>query len=196
MKLEPTEVDGAYLIHGDRFFDQRGFVAPLWSRQEFAALGIDAPMTRVALLASARRGTLRGMHWQIPPDADAKLVGCMVGAIHDVIVDIREGSPTYGRSVGVRLAADEGAMLYCPPGCAHGFVSLTENAQVLLMASGAHAPDHARGARWDDPAFDIAWPIQPTVVSGRDESWPRFGVESNPKALSCDFVRSWAIKSW
>lgn len=175
MKLEPTEVDGAYLIHGERFADERGFVAPLWSHGDFAAVGLDAAMSRVAVLASVQRGTLRGMHWQIPPHGDAKLVGCMAGEIHDVIVDIREDSPTFGRWVGARLAADEDTMLYCPEACAHGFVTLTDDAQVLLMASGEHAPDHARGARWDDPFFDIAWPLEPTVISERDGSWPPFG---------------------
>lgn len=172
MKVERTDVAGAYLVHGDRFSDERGFLAPLWSLQSFASEGLGTPMSRVSLVHSPTRGTLRGMHWQDPPYADAKLVRCVSGAVYAAVVDLRRHSSTVGRWVGARLAADSDTMVYSPKGCAHGFVTLADDASVLLFASGAHAPTYARGARWDDPFFDIAWPVEPTVISERDRSWP------------------------
>lgn len=170
MKLEQTTVAGAYLVRGDRFADERGFLAPVWSQQAFAEEGLGTPMSRVSLLHSPTSGTLRGMHWQDPPYADAKLVRCVSGAVYDVVVDLREHSSTVGCWVGARLAADSDTMLYCPKGCAHGFVTLTDDAAVLLFASGTHAPTYARGARWDDPSLGITWPIEPRVISERDSS--------------------------
>ena len=114
MKLERTDVAGAYVVRGDRYADERGFLAPLWSLQAFAAEGLGTPMSRVSLLHSPTRGTLRGMHWQDPPYADAKLVRCVAGAVYDVVVDLREHSSTVGRWVGAKLTADSDTMLYCP----------------------------------------------------------------------------------
>lgn len=172
MRFEETALPGAFVIHQERHVDQRGFFARTWSRDEFAAQGLATDIVHCNTSFNRARGTLRGMHWQDPPFAETKLVRCTSGAIHDVIVDLRPGSSTFARHVGVTLSAAEGAMLYCPEGFAHGFITLADDTEIAYMMSAVHAPDHARGARWDDPLLAITWPIEPVVMSERDRTYP------------------------
>jgi dTDP-4-dehydrorhamnose 3,5-epimerase len=174
VKFEETPLAGAYLIHQERLADERGFFARTWSREEFAAHGLATEIVHCNTSFNHRRGTLRGMHWQQAPYAEAKLVRCTSGAIHDVIVDLRPGSTTYGESFGATLSAAEGTMLYCPEHFAHGFITLTDDTEIAYQMSQVYSPDHARGARWDDPFFGIEWPLEPAVMTNRDRSYPDF----------------------
>jgi dTDP-4-dehydrorhamnose 3,5-epimerase len=174
VKFEEAPLPGAFLIHQERIADERGFFARTYAREEFAAHGLATEIAHCNTSFNRRRGTLRGMHWQEPPYAEAKLMRCTAGAVHDVIVDLRPGSPTFCRSFGVALRASEGTMLFCPEGFAHGFITLTDDAEVAYQMSQVYAPQHARGARWDDPSFDIAWPLEPVVMTERDRTYPDF----------------------
>ncbi len=172
MRFIETALAGAYVIEPERLLDERGFFARLFSPQEFAARGLRGDVDQVAVSWNARRGTLRGMHFQASPHAQAKLVRCTRGAVHDVIVDLRPASPTRTRSVAVELSADNRCLLYVPEGLAHGFLTLDDGAEVVYQLSGAwHAPSE-RGVRFDDPAFAIAWPFAPLVISARDRTFP------------------------
>jgi dTDP-4-dehydrorhamnose 3,5-epimerase len=124
--------------------------------------------------STARKGTLRGMHYQVGSHAEAKLVRCTRGAIWDVVLDMRDDSPTFGQSAGVELAADSHRMLYIPPGCAHGYQALEDDSEAFYLSSNYYAPDSERGVRYDDPAFGLAWPLEVTVVSEKDRSWPLY----------------------
>ena len=172
MKFEVTSLAGAFVIHQERITDERGFFARTFSREEFAAHGLSTEVVHCNTSFNRRRGTLRGMHWQESPYEETKLVRCTSGAIHDVIVDLRHDSATYGRHVGVELTAEAGTLLYVPEGFAHGFITLTDDVEVAYQMSQVYAPEHARGARWDDPFFDIQWPLEPIVMSARDRSYP------------------------
>lgn len=172
MKFEATPLAGAFLIHQERLEDERGFFARTWAREEFAAYGLATEIVHCNTSFNRLRGTLRGLHWQEPPFAEAKLMRCTAGAIHDVIVDLRPGSPTYQQSFGAVLTAREGTMLYCPESFAHGFITLADDTEVAYQMSQAYSPAHARGARWNDPSLDIAWPMEPSVVSDKDRTWP------------------------
>ena len=174
MKFEETPLPGAFLIHQERFSDVRGFFARTWAREEFAAHGLATVIVHCNTSFNFRRGTLRGMHWQEAPYAEAKLIRCTSGAIHDVIIDLRPESLTYGRWFGAELTAADGMMLYCPERFAHGFITLTDDAEVAYQMSQVYAPDHARGARYDDPFFAIEWPLEPVVIAERDRTYPDF----------------------
>lgn len=172
MKFEEAPLQGAFLIHQERHVDERGFFARTWSREEFAAQGLATNIEHCNTSFNRAGGTLRGMHWQDPPYAEAKLIRCTSGAIHDVIVDLRPGSPTYGTPFSANLTAADGTLLYCPEGFAHGFITLTDNAEIFYQMSHVYSADHARGARWDDPLFSITWPMEPVVMSDKDRAWP------------------------
>ena len=156
--------------------DERGFFARSYCAAEFAAQGLGPELRQCSVSYNTRKGTLRGMHYQGAPHEEHKLVRCTAGAIFDVIVDIRESSPTYRRWFGTELTGANRRSLFIPPGFAHGFVSLTDNAEVYYMISVAHAPEVSRGFRWNDPAFAIEWPLMPTVISPRDASYPLLDV--------------------
>lgn len=171
MKFEETALPGAYIIHQERFVDDRGYFARTYAREEFEAHGLSTDVVHCSTSFNRRRGTLRGMHWQDAPYAEAKLIRCTAGAIHDVIVDLRHDSPTYGQHVAASLTASDGTMLYCPEGFAHGFLTLADDTEIHYQMSQVYAPEHARGARWDDPFFAIDWPMAPVVLSDRDRSY-------------------------
>lgn len=183
MRFEETPLRGAFVVHQERMADDRGFFARTWSREEFGAHGLATDIVHCNTSFNRRRGTLRGMHWQEPPFAEAKLVRCTAGAIHDVVVDLRTDSPTYGQWFGATLTAAEGTMLYCPERFAHGFVTLTDDVEIAYQMSQVYSPDHARGARWDDPFFGIEWPLQPEVLSERDATYADF---THPDAIRPD----------
>ena len=174
MRFVELPLAGAFRVELERHADDRGYFARTYCAREFAAAGLEPAVVQASISWNARRGTLRGMHWQAPPHAEAKLVRCAQGRIHDVVVDLRPGSPTYLRHAAVELSAAEGNALYIPPGLAHGFLTLVDGCQVHYQMSTFHAPEAGRGARWNDPAFGIEWPAPVEVVSERDRSWPDF----------------------
>lgn len=172
MLFEATELPGAFVVDLEPIEDERGFFARSWCASEFAQNGLDAVFVQENVGFSSRRGTLRGLHFQHAPHAEAKLVRCTRGAVWDVALDLRPESSATGRWVGVELSADNRRMLYAPAGCAHGYVTLTDQTEVRYLASRPFAPEAADGVRYDDPAFEIAWPVEVVVVSERDRSWP------------------------
>ncbi len=174
MIFTPTEIPGAVIVDPERFEDERGFFARTFCAREFAAAGLPAEVVQGSISWNPRRHTLRGMHWQAEPHPEAKLVRCARGAILDVVVDVRSGSPSYLRHVAVELDQDNRRALLVPPGAAHGFLTLVEHTEVHYLMSAFHAPESARGARWDDPAFGIPWPAAPAVISDRDRSYPDY----------------------
>src|SRR5437868_6114610 len=159
MIFSPTPVAGAFTVDLDRRQDDRGYFARTWCRREFEEMGLDGNLVQCSVSYNARRRTLRGMHWQAAPHSEAKLVRCIRGTVWDAIVDLRPESPTYTSHFGVDLAASSGRALYIPEGVAHGFVTLVDDCEVFYQMSAYYEPSSARGVRWNDPAFDIAWPI-------------------------------------
>ena len=174
MIFRQTELRGAYVIDVERLPDDRGFFGRTWCRKEFQANGLNPALVQCSISVNAKKGTLRGMHYQIAPFEEAKLVRCTMGAIYDVIVDLRPSSPTFKRHLGVTLSADNRSMLYIPEGFLHGFLTLEDNTEVFYQMSEFHAPDHARGFRWNDPAFGIKLPSDVKVISDRDRNYPDF----------------------
>lgn len=172
MLFLPTELPGAYVLDPERVEDSRGFFARTWCPDEFARHGLNPRLAQCSIAQNRLAGTLRGMHYQAPPDDEAKVVRCTAGAIFDVAVDLRHGSPTRNRWIGVELTEANRRALYVPEGCAHGYVTLTDDTEVFYMISRAHAPGSARGVRWDDPAFGIRWPVRVRVISERDRTYP------------------------
>jgi dTDP-4-dehydrorhamnose 3,5-epimerase len=177
MIFTTTALQGAYIVELERREDQRGFFARAWCQQEFEAHGLNPCIVQANLAFSPRRGTLRGLHYQLAPCEEAKLVRCTRGAVYDVIVDLRPGSPTHRRWIGVELTADNRRMLYVPEGFAHGYLTLVDESEVFYQTSQFYAPACARGVRYDDPAFGIAWPIEIAMISDADQNWPAYDAE-------------------
>ena len=169
-----NNVEGAWLISPTPHEDQRGRFMRAWCRREFDEHAIDFMPLQANLAFSAAKATVRGLHYQVAPALEAKLVRCTRGAVFDVVVDVRPDSRTYGAWHGVRLTADDGRMLFVPEGCAHGCQSLEDASEIHYMASAYFAADCARGVRFDDPAFEIAWPLPASVISTQDRNWPLF----------------------
>jgi dTDP-4-dehydrorhamnose 3,5-epimerase len=174
MTFTPTALPGAYLVDPVRHADERGFFARTFCAHEFQAQGLPTELVQCSVSWNARRHTLRGMHWQAEPHIEDKLVRCIRGAILDVIVDLRPGSPTYLRHVAVELDQEGRRALFIPGGMAHGFLTLCDETEVFYQMTAFHAPEAARGARFDDPAFGIQWPVPPAVISERDRRYPDF----------------------
>jgi dTDP-4-dehydrorhamnose 3,5-epimerase len=177
----PTVVPGAFVVEPERLEDERGFFARTWCAREFAERGLDPRVVQCSVSFSERKGTLRGLHYQIAPHPEAKLVRCTRGAIHDVIVDLREDSPAFLRHVAVELSAENHRMVYVPEGVAHGFQTLEDRSEVAYQMSAFHAPSHARGVRWNDPAFAIDWPAAERTISERDRTYPDFVPGRTPR---------------
>jgi dTDP-4-dehydrorhamnose 3,5-epimerase len=178
MKLEATRLAGLLLIRPEKHADSRGFFARLWCAKEFRQAGTNFVPCQISASFNPRAGTLRGLHWQTAPHAETKLVRVTQGRVWDVAVDLRPGSPTRLVWFGVELDAADHLAVLIPPGFAHGFVTLTDDAELLYCIDAAHQPDAARGARHDDPAFDIAWPRVPGVIAEQDLAWPAFTASS------------------
>ena len=172
MIFTPVPLRGAFLVGLEPVEDERGFFARSYCPQEFAAQGLGAALQQCSVSFNRREGTLRGLHYQGTPHEEHKLVRCTAGAIFDVIVDIRPESTGYRRWYGCELTARNRRALFIPPGFAHGFITLYPDTEVYYMISTAHAPQHAFGLRWDDPAFAIEWPRSPSVISPRDAAYP------------------------
>jgi dTDP-4-dehydrorhamnose 3,5-epimerase len=174
VKFLPTRLTGACVIELERFEDERGFFARSFCRDEFAAHGLKAAFVQCNVSFNATRGTLRGLHYQASPHEEAKLVRCTRGAIFDVIVDLRKGSGTYLQWISVELTAENHRMLYVPEGFAHGFQTLEDGSEVFYHMSEMFRPEAARGARWNDPAFGITWPLPRPTMSARDAGYANF----------------------
>ena len=174
MTFTETPLKGAFIIDIEPIIDSRGFFANTWALDEFERAGLDSTMVACNLAWNKAKGTLRGMHFQQDPFAQIKLVRCTRGALLDVIVDLRPGSKTFCRWTGIELSADSRRMIYVPRGFAHGYLTLADDTEAHYNVSAGYAPDHATGVRWDDPAFGIDWPFEPTVISPRDREWPLF----------------------
>jgi dTDP-4-dehydrorhamnose 3,5-epimerase len=172
MKVRPSTLAGAFLLQPDVFEDERGHFARTFSVPELAEHGLTFQVVQAAVSYNKKTGTLRGMHFQVPPHEQGKLVSCTRGAIYDVIVDVRSESPTRNRWEAFELSRGNRHVLLVPPGFAHGFITLEDESEVCYFISEIYDPACERGARWDDPAFGIAWPLKPAVLSVRDRSYP------------------------
>lgn len=172
MKFVPTPLEGAFVVEPEPISDERGFFARSFCQNEFRAHGLDSAAAQCNISFNSKCGTLRGLHFQAKPHEETKLVRCTRGAIWDVIVDLREGSPTCYRWFSAELSSDNHRALYVPVGFAHGFQTLVDNSEVLYLMSEFYHPESARGLRWDDPVFGITWPHGNPVLSPRDQSYP------------------------
>lgn len=177
MDFYETDIPGAYIVELEKIGDERGFFARTWCRDEFAEQGIMASFVQANTAFSRKRGTLRGLHYQAPPHAEGKLVRCIQGTVYDVALDMRPDSPAFGTWIGVELSNENRRLLYIPEGCAHGYLTLTDDTEVFYLVTARYAPDAERGVRYDDPAFDIEWPIEVEVISEKDASWPDVSVD-------------------
>ena len=178
MKFIETELRGAFIIRPDPVADSRGFFARLFCQREFQDRKLNSRLVQCNISFNLEIATLRGMHYQVAPRPEAKLVRCTSGSIFDVIVDLRSDSPTRGKWLGTELNAENRAMLYVPEGFAHGYLTLTANTEVFYQVSEFYAPLCERGVRWNDPAFKIQWPMSPRVISDKDNHHPDFMVSS------------------
>jgi len=174
MIFTPTIIEGAWIVDIEEHRDERGFFARAWCRREFEERGLDPRLAQCNISFNPHKGTLRGMHFQVKPHEETKLVRCTRGAIFDAIIDLRPGSPTFLKSLGVVLTAENRRMLYVPGSCAHGFLTLEDAAEVFYQISEFYEPGSQRGFRWNDPAFDIEWPADPKLISERDAGYPDF----------------------
>ena len=172
MIFRETTLKGAFVIEMEKFEDQRGFFARAWSRKEVEANGLISRVAEINISFSKRRGTLRGMHYQVAPYEQVKLVRCTAGAIYDVIIDMRLDSPTYRKWTGVELTAENYRMLYVPERFAHGFQTLEDDTEVTYQVSQFYSPESERGVRYDDPVFQVEWPRPVEVISEKDIAWP------------------------
>jgi dTDP-4-dehydrorhamnose 3,5-epimerase len=174
MKFHPTPLVGAYTIELEKRGDERGFFARFYCQREFEAAGIRTPIVQINNSLSAKAGTLRGMHYQLPPAAEVKVVRCIRGALYDVIIDLRPDSPSFGKSFGAELSAENRVMMYVPKGFAHGFITLIDDTEAFYLVSAFYTPDAERGVRFNDPRFGVSWPRPPIEVSDKDRNWPDY----------------------
>jgi dTDP-4-dehydrorhamnose 3,5-epimerase len=174
MIFRETVLKGAYIIDLEPVEDERGLFARTWCKKEFEAHELKVNWLQSSISMNRRKGTLRGMHYQIAPFDEVKLVRCTMGAIYDVIIDLRPNSPTYCQYIGVSLSAENLRALYIPEQFAHGFLTLSDNTGVSYHMSELYVPSSARGFRWDDSCFNIEWPEPLTVISDKDRTWPPF----------------------
>lgn len=177
MRFTPLPLAGAFAIDLEPRADERGAFARTFCQDTFAAHGLATDFVQANQSWNLRRGTLRGMHYQHPPHAEVKYIRCIAGAVYDVIVDIRQGSPTFLQHVGLELSADNKRGIYVPAGFAHGFITLADDTQLAYMHSARYAPGSEGGIRYDDPRLGITWPLAPTVMSDKDQVYPWLGAD-------------------
>ena len=171
MRFEPTAIAGAFFVELEAHEDDRGLFARIFCEEAFAQAGIALRIAQANISRNPKAGTLRGMHYQVPPHGEDKLVQCVRGRIFDVAVDLRPDAPSYRRSVSTELSADDTRLFFIPKGCAHGFLTLEDASDVFYFMGTAYIKDYGRGVRWDDPTFDIPWPESPRIISERDRSY-------------------------
>jgi dTDP-4-dehydrorhamnose 3,5-epimerase len=176
MKFTPTKIPGAYLIEIQPIADERGFFARSFCADEFQQYGLNTNFVQCNVSFTSQRGTIRGMHYQVAPDTETKLVRCTRGAIYDVILDLRPESPTFKQWVAAELTSDNHQMFYIPPGCAHGLQTLVDDTEVFYQMAGVYNADAARGVRWNDPAFGLEMPLAVSVINQRDREYPDFNL--------------------
>lgn len=174
MRFQPTSMEGVLLIDLELHIDERGYFARTWCREEFGRQGLPTQIAQCSISYNARRGTVRGMHWQTEPYAEAKLVRCVRGAIYDVVVDLRPDSATHGQWFSCELSATNNRLLFVPAGLAHGFQTLSDDTEINYFISESLHQECARGLRWNDPRFAIHWPLDVTVISARDRNFPDY----------------------
>jgi dTDP-4-dehydrorhamnose 3,5-epimerase len=174
MLFKETKLKGAYFIELEPIKDERGYFARRFCQAEFKENGLNPCVAQCNVAYNAKKGTLRGMHYQVAPHEEAKLVSCISGAIYDVIIDLRKDSPTYCKWFGVELSSDNCRLLYVPEGYAHGFQTVADNTLVFYQVSDYYHPECERGVRWDDKAFKIKWPINNYIISKKDHQFPDF----------------------
>lgn len=183
MKFKPTPLAGAHLIDLEKRGDDRGFFARFFCTDEFAQQGLSSKFVQINNSLTGKKGTLRGMHYQLPPAAEVKVVRCIRGALYDVILDLRPHSPTFGKSFGAELSAENRTMMYVPEGFAHGFLTLEPDTEALYLVTAPYAPAAERGVRFNDPKFGIQWPATPLEMSDKDRQWPDYDPEYHGAAL-------------
>jgi dTDP-4-dehydrorhamnose 3,5-epimerase len=177
MRFTKTPIHGAAIVDQEPIPDERGFFARAYCAEEFRAHGLEPAIAQVNTSFNRRRGTLRGMHYQVDPAEETKLIRCIRGAIWDVIIDMRPESDTYLTHFGVHLSAENRSALYVPAMCAHGFQTLADDTDVLYQVGDFYRPGHERGLAYDDPAFAIEWPLPVSVISDKDREWPAFAAQ-------------------
>jgi dTDP-4-dehydrorhamnose 3,5-epimerase len=171
MRLIDTSITGAWLVAPDARADERGFFARLWSVDEFVAKGLRGDFINCNNSFSTLKGTLRGLHYQVAPHEETKLVRCIRGRVFDVLIDMRAGSSTRGKWFGAELTSENRSLMYVPEGCAHGYLALEDGCEVIYLSTASYAADAERGVRWDDPGIGISWPIEPVILSPKDRQW-------------------------
>jgi dTDP-4-dehydrorhamnose 3,5-epimerase len=174
MLFHEIGLPGAYLIELEKRGDERGFFARMFCQREFADRGLVSGFVQANDSLSANRGTLRGLHYQLPPHAETKVVRCVRGAIWDCVLDLRSNSETFGNWFGAELSAEHRQMMYVPQGCAHGFITMTDSAEAIYFVDQSYAPHAERIVRWDDPRFAVKWPFAPATISDKDAHAPDF----------------------
>lgn len=174
MKFSETGLHGAVIVEIEQMKDQRGFFARTWCKREFEQYGLDSSLVQANVSYNRSRGTLRGMHYQVEPYGETKLVRCSQGAIYDVVIDLRPESPTYRKWVGVELTAENYRMLFVPKMFAHGFQTLIDDSVVTYQVGQFYTSGSERGIRYNDPVFGLRWPVEVSVISDKDKSWPDF----------------------
>ncbi|MDR4506240.1 MAG: dTDP-4-dehydrorhamnose 3,5-epimerase [Candidatus Scalindua sp.] len=175
MIFTETKLKGAFIIEPEKLKDERGFFARIWCKKEFEAHGLNTRLVQTNVAFNKKKGVLRGMHYQVTPYEETKLIRCTEGAIYDVIIDLRESSPTYKQWIGVELTQDNYKMLYVPECFAHGYQTLQDNTEVSYQVSQFYAPNSEQGIRWNDPSFTIQWPeAKEKIISVKDQRWPDY----------------------
>jgi len=171
MKFKETKLKGLYIIEPEIHFDDRGYFARIFCKQELSKTGIDFNIVQANRSLNKKQGTIRGMHFQKPPKVEDKIIQCIKGKIYDVAIDLRQDSPTYGEWVAEKLSEENKKMFLIPKGFAHGFQTLTDNCEILYFMSEFYSPQYESGVRWDDPFFNIKWPIKDPILSEKDKNW-------------------------
>ena len=189
MIFTETKLKGSYIIELEPVEDERGYFARSFCRKKFEDRGLNPCIVQCNLSYNRKKGTLRGMHYQAAPHAEAKMVFCLKGSIYDVIIDLRPASPTYLEWTAVELCAGKMRLLYVPEGFAHGFQTLENDTSIFYKISEFYAPQHAMGVRWDDPAFGIRWPLEDKIISAKDRRWPYLTHEASPDQRRDRFYR-------
>ena len=174
MKFTETKLKGAFIVEIEKLTDDRGFFARAWCRKEFEAHGLTSAVVQANVSFNRKRGTLRGMHYQIAPFQESKLIRCTRGAIYDVIIDLRPESPTYKKWIGVELTADNYTLFFVPEDFSHGFITLMDDTEITYQVSQFYTPGSEKGIRFNDPTFNIQWPLEVSVISDKDSNWPDF----------------------
>jgi dTDP-4-dehydrorhamnose 3,5-epimerase len=181
MIFTETKLKGAYVIELEKREDERGFFARFYCEREYDAHGLSTHFVQINNSLAVHKGTLRGMHYQLPPKAETKVVRCLRGALWDCIIDLRPDSPTFGQHHAAEPTADNRTMFYVPKGFAHGFVTLQDDTEALYLVDEFYAPERERGIRFDDPRFRIEWPLSPSVISDKDRAHPDFNPDHHLK---------------